>query len=112
MAETNPSTPETLNTQIQQAGCQNTEPKSVYVTTNAGSTSIGILNPLCEYNATPEGVNKSFNITLKFLSPSASSGPFCRICHEGDATEDLVSICKCSGKSVSLSHHYDPSAFI
>lgn len=99
MAELNTTIPKSLNDQVQQPESQNTESKSVYVTTNAASTSIGIANPLCERNGTPELVNQSFNITLKFISPAASSGPFCRICHEGDASEDLVSICKCSGKS-------------
>lgn len=99
MAGLNTPVSESLIAQIQQPESQNTEPKSVYVTTNAVGTSIGIVNPLCEHNGTPEVVNQSFNITLKFISPAASSGPFCRICHEGDASEDLVSICKCSGKS-------------
>jgi len=41
------------------------------------------------------------------LSPSAcsrnSSGIFCRICHEGDGMENLVSPCQCSG-SMALVH--------
>ncbi|XP_065307806.2 E3 ubiquitin-protein ligase MARCHF2-like [Dermacentor albipictus] len=32
----------------------------------------------------------SFNVT-------ASSGPICRICHEGDQQDSLVSLCRCSG---------------
>ncbi|KAH7982347.1 E3 ubiquitin-protein ligase MARCHF6 [Rhipicephalus sanguineus] len=31
------------------------------------------------------------------LNITASSGPICRICHEGDQTESLMSLCKCSG---------------
>ncbi|KAK8769128.1 hypothetical protein V5799_014410 [Amblyomma americanum] len=31
------------------------------------------------------------------LNVTASSGPICRICHEGDQPESLVSLCKCSG---------------
>ncbi|KAL1486637.1 hypothetical protein MTO96_046863, partial [Rhipicephalus appendiculatus] len=31
------------------------------------------------------------------LNVTASSGPMCRICHEGDQTESLMSLCKCSG---------------
>lgn len=31
------------------------------------------------------------------LNITASSGPICRICHEGDHTESLISLCKCSG---------------
>ncbi len=53
---------------------------------------------VCELNMTPDLLNRSFNITLKLLSPAASSGPFCRICHEGDNLEDLMSLCKCTGK--------------
>ncbi|XP_077543605.1 uncharacterized protein LOC144155803 [Haemaphysalis longicornis] len=31
------------------------------------------------------------------LNVTASSGPICRICHEGDQQEELASFCKCSG---------------
>ncbi|KAH6944794.1 hypothetical protein HPB50_005283 [Hyalomma asiaticum] len=31
------------------------------------------------------------------LNVTASSGPKCRICHEGDQEESLTSLCKCSG---------------
>ncbi|KAL1415039.1 hypothetical protein MTO96_006987 [Rhipicephalus appendiculatus] len=31
------------------------------------------------------------------LNVTASSGPMCRICHEGDQAESLMSLCKCSG---------------
>lgn len=34
---------------------------------------------------------------------TASSGPICRICHEGDQLEGLSSLCKCSG-TMGLSH--------
>ncbi|CAN7951614.1 unnamed protein product [Ixodes pacificus] len=34
---------------------------------------------------------------------TTSSGPICRICHEGDQQEALVSVCKCSG-TVGLLH--------
>ncbi|XP_015921439.1 E3 ubiquitin-protein ligase MARCHF3 [Parasteatoda tepidariorum] len=39
----------------------------------------------------------------KLQSPAASSGPICRICHEGDDKEDLVSPCRCTG-TVGLVH--------
>ncbi|KAH7987134.1 hypothetical protein HPB52_024268 [Rhipicephalus sanguineus] len=31
------------------------------------------------------------------LNVTTSSGPMCRICHEGDQTESLMSLCRCSG---------------
>lgn len=36
----------------------------------------------------------------KYQSPAASSGPICRICHEGDVKEDLVSPCLCTGSYI------------
>ncbi|GFY08892.1 e3 ubiquitin-protein ligase MARCH3 [Trichonephila clavipes] len=56
------------------------------------------------YNFTPDqkGRNSSTYDTpvksSKYQSPAASSGPICRICHEGDGKEDLVSPCRCTGK--------------
>ncbi|KAL3180514.1 hypothetical protein MRX96_009061 [Rhipicephalus microplus] len=37
------------------------------------------------------------------VNVSTSSTPICRVCHEGDQTECLVSLCKCSG-NMSLLH--------
>lgn len=61
------------------------------------------------YNFTPDpkGRNSStFDTPVKsskYQSPAASSGPICRICHEGDGKEDLVSPCRCTG-TVGLVH--------
>ncbi|XP_075534486.1 uncharacterized protein LOC142568371 [Dermacentor variabilis] len=38
----------------------------------------------------PQTLASSLNVT-------ASSGPICRICHEGDQQDPLVSLCRCSG---------------
>ncbi|XP_043243397.1 uncharacterized protein LOC122392518 isoform X3 [Amphibalanus amphitrite] len=38
-----------------------------------------------------------------FASPLSSIGPFCRICHEGESREQLISPCRCAG-SVGLVH--------
>nr|XP_054919862.1 E3 ubiquitin-protein ligase MARCHF3-like [Dermacentor andersoni] len=32
-----------------------------------------------------------------YINAAASSGPMCRICHEGDQEDPLVSLCNCSG---------------
>ncbi|XP_035218496.1 E3 ubiquitin-protein ligase MARCH3-like isoform X2 [Stegodyphus dumicola] len=64
------------------------------------------------YNITPEQLDRNSlspfespinKIPTKFQSPAASSGPICRICHEGDTKEDLVSPCRCTG-TVGLVH--------
>ncbi|KAH6944796.1 hypothetical protein HPB50_005285 [Hyalomma asiaticum] len=37
------------------------------------------------------------NTPAGWLNVTTSSGPICRICHEGDQQESLMSLCKCSG---------------
>ena len=41
-------------------------------------------------------MNAMIFISCSCLS-GESSGIFCRICHEGDGKEDLISPCKCTG---------------
>lgn len=82
--------PETLIPVAQQSS------RTCYAETNVSCT-------MCQYNILSDTLNQSFNITLKVSSPAASSGPFCRICHEGDLQEDLLSVCKCTG-SAGLVH--------
>ncbi|XP_054709064.1 E3 ubiquitin-protein ligase MARCHF3-like [Uloborus diversus] len=76
---------------------------------HASASTAGLVNSpsihirhLYVYNFSPEPspLQKS---AFQFRSPAASSGPFCRICHEGDAKEDLISPCRCTG-SLGLVH--------
>ncbi|GFR31170.1 e3 ubiquitin-protein ligase MARCHF3 [Trichonephila clavata] len=61
------------------------------------------------YNFTPDQKGRKSSTfdtpvkSSKYQSPAASSGPICRICHEGDGKEDLVSPCRCTG-TVGLVH--------
>ncbi|KAL1415046.1 hypothetical protein MTO96_006994 [Rhipicephalus appendiculatus] len=52
-------------------------------------------NPKCSSSA-PSSPAGCFNVTT-------SRGPTCRICHEGDQQESLMSLCKCSG-TMGLMH--------
>ena len=47
-----------------------------------------------------EPISNSRNMTRtarRHVSPKQTSGVFCRICHEGDFMESLLSPCSCSG---------------
>ena len=47
-----------------------------------------------------EPISNSRNMTRtarRHFSPKQTSGVFCRICHEGDFMESLLSPCSCSG---------------
>jgi len=53
-----------------------------------------------------EPISNSRNMTRtarRHVSPKQTSGVFCRICHEGDFMESLLSPCSCSG-SVGVVH--------
>ncbi|CAL1265133.1 unnamed protein product [Larinioides sclopetarius] len=93
------------NNSSSQVECSSVEPTACLITPPA---SIHISH-MYVYNFSPDhsGRNSSaFDTpikTRKYQSPAASSGPICRICHEGDDKEDLVSPCKCTG-TVGLVH--------
>ena len=52
-----------------------------------------------------EPISNSRNMTRtarRHVSPKQTSGVFCRICHEGDFMESLLSPCSCSGSVSQL----------
>ncbi|KAG8195967.1 hypothetical protein JTE90_028941 [Oedothorax gibbosus] len=58
------------------------------------------INSIYVYNFSQDqqmGKNGSPFSTTRFQSPASSGGPICRICHEGDGREELVSPCRCAG---------------
>ncbi|KAL1415042.1 hypothetical protein MTO96_006990 [Rhipicephalus appendiculatus] len=49
------------------------------------------------FESGPKCSGSTPNTPAGCLNVTTSSGPMCRICHEGDQTETLMSLCKCSG---------------
>lgn len=64
------------------------------------SPSTQPVDTIIEFPTPTEAIVKTKQVVI---SPTASSEPFCRICHEGDAHEDLLSPCHCTG-TVGLVH--------
>ncbi|GIY75514.1 e3 ubiquitin-protein ligase MARCHF3 [Caerostris extrusa] len=91
------------------------DPSTLVPSTTVESTACLITPPRIHighvyvYNFTPEQSSRNSSAfdtpikSTKYQSPAASSGPICRICHEGDVKEDLVSPCRCTG-TVGLVH--------
>ncbi|XP_077543578.1 uncharacterized protein LOC144155794 [Haemaphysalis longicornis] len=57
----------------------------------------------CDFEPDPTFTGSPPETPAGCLNVTASSGPICRICHEGDQQEALASFCKCSG-TVGLLH--------
>ena len=61
-----------------------------------------------------EPISNSRNMTRtarRHVSPKQTSGVFCRICHEGDFMESLLSPCSCSGSVSQLMICQDKVSF-
>ncbi|KAH8034378.1 hypothetical protein HPB51_023508 [Rhipicephalus microplus] len=55
------------------------------------------------FESNPKFSGSSPGFSAGCLNVTTGSTPICRICHKGDQTECLVSLCKCSG-NMSLLH--------
>ncbi|XP_065307821.2 E3 ubiquitin-protein ligase MARCHF2-like [Dermacentor albipictus] len=50
-----------------------------------------------DFESDPKWTGSPPQTPASSLNVTASSGPICRICHEGDQQDSLVSLCRCSG---------------
>ncbi|XP_065307810.1 E3 ubiquitin-protein ligase MARCHF11-like [Dermacentor albipictus] len=50
-----------------------------------------------DFESDPKWTGSRAQTPAGCLNLTASSGPMCRICHEGDQQDSLVSLCRCSG---------------
>nr|XP_050022746.2 E3 ubiquitin-protein ligase MARCHF1-like [Dermacentor andersoni] len=60
-------------------------------------------NQSSDFESDPKWTGSPSQTPAGCLNVTASSGPICRICHEGEEQDSLVSLCRCSG-TVGLLH--------